>query len=213
MQSLYRANPIAAVRGQGFIRLLHAELTRGFEARLLPARKRNGVRIVEEATIFGSHKTKDVDVAVIDPVNGPLVIVGVRSQMSSVGKNALNYYEGIIGECISLQERFPMAVIGYVYLHPLKPILVGKEFETIDHTRYAKMYAAITGRTGQDYKNVRGIYDHFAYMVVDFTNDPPVLRDDIVEQAVPRVDLSIGTFVDRMVTTFSDRHLFVEMFN
>ena len=57
---------------------------------------------VKEATIYGSHKPKHVDVSVIDPENGPLVMVGIRSQMSSVAKNALTYYEGIIGECISM---------------------------------------------------------------------------------------------------------------
>ena len=99
-------------------------------------------------------------------------MIGVRSQMSSVGKNVLNYYEGIVGECISLQDRFPMSTIGYAYLMPLRPIMEGRETEVIDHARFAKMYAAISGRSGQDYKNVRGIYDQFAYLVVDFDQHP-----------------------------------------
>jgi hypothetical protein len=107
MHQLYKANPVAAVRGQGFIKELHRLLADELTDRLTPAAKRAGVRVVEEARLLGSHKPKDVDVAVIDKNNGPLVIVGVRSQMSSVGKNALNYYEGIVGECISLQDRFP----------------------------------------------------------------------------------------------------------
>ncbi len=129
--------------------------------------------------------------------------------MSSIGNNALTYYESIIGECISLQDRFPMSTVGYVYLMPLSVIKEGREVAAISHARYARLYAAITGRSGQDYKGVRGIYDEFAYVVVDFLQDPPVVRDDLVSAAVA-VDLSLQTFVDRMVAKFNSRMLFLE---
>lgn len=212
MGGLYRADPVRAVRGQGFIKCLHRYLITEIDGRLTPLARRRGIHIKAEAKILGSHKPKDVDVAVIDPDNGPLMMIGVRSQMSSVGKNVLNYYEGIVGECISLQDRFPMSTIGYAYLMPLRPIMEGREAEVIDHARFAKMYAAITGRSGQDYKNVRGIYDQFAYLVVDFDQVPPEIRDDIVEGSVPRCDLHIATFVDRMVETFQSRLLYMDVF-
>lgn len=50
------------------------------------------------SVVSSFHTPKDVDVAVMDPDNGPLMLVGVRSQMSSVGKNQPNDYEGIVGE-------------------------------------------------------------------------------------------------------------------
>jgi hypothetical protein len=212
MHEVYRANPVAAVRGQAFIKELHRYLAAELTARLTPDARRAGVRVVEEARLLGSHKPKDVDVAVIDPHNGPLVIIGVRSQMSSVGKNVLNYYEGIVGECISLQDRFPMSAIGYVYLMPVRPIKEGRQTEVVDHPRFALMYEAITGRAGQDYKLLRGIYDEFAYMVVDFDSDPPQLRDDIVRSAVLNTDLRIATFADRITAKFNARHLFVKYF-
>lgn len=211
MRQVYEADPAKAVRGQAFINLLHAYLVDQLNGRISKSGKKRGLEVRTERTILGAHKPKDVDVAVIDPDNGPLLLVGVRSQMSSVGKNALTYYEGIIGECISLQERFPMAVHGYVYLMPLSSIKPGKTSEKIDHTRYARMYAAIHGRGGQDYKSKRGIYDQFAYMVVDFTPDPPAIRNDLV--AIPDVDLRIETFVDRMVETFIQRELFLDYFH
>jgi hypothetical protein len=74
------------------------------------------------------------------------------------------------------------------------------------------MYEAITGRAGQDYKLLCGIYDEFAYMVVDSDSDPPQLRDDIVRSAVSNTDLRIATFVDRITTKFNARHLFVKYF-
>jgi hypothetical protein len=75
------------------------------------------------------------------------------------------------------------------------------------------MYAAMTGRPGRDYKNLRGVIDQFAYMVVDFNVDPTELHDDIVEAAVPDMDLSITTFVDRMIATFKSRLVFWDVFD
>jgi len=211
MQQVYAKDPDVAVRGQAFIKILHRALSADLTARLTKDSLRRGVTVVEEATIFGSHKPKDVDVSVIDPANGPLMMVGVRSQMSSVAKNALTYYEDIIGECISLQDRFPMAVIGYVYLMPVRPIKAGKEHETINHSRYSQLYDAITGREGQAYKDIRGVFDQFAYMVVEFDVNPPALRDDLLNPAINH-DLKISTFVDRMTNTFKSRHLFLNIF-
>ena len=215
MQGKYRADPVSAVRGQHFIKTLHDHLAGELDARLLPAATRSGIRVMKEVTLFGSHKPKDADVAVVHPHNGPLMIIGVRSQMSSVGNNVLEYYQGIVGECISLQDRFPMATIGYVYLHPL----VSKKWrgsgenrqsvdELPDHARYAKMYNAITGREGTAYKDIRGVYDQFAYMVIDFDSSPPTVRDDVVQAGVPitKCDMRIGNFTERMIGTFNERN-------
>jgi hypothetical protein len=212
MGRTYRADPVVAVRGQAFIQHLHRYIKSQLEVRLTRFAGRRGIEVVLEPTVLGSHKPKDIDVAVIDPQSGPLVLIGVRSQMSSVGKNVLTYYEGIVGECTSLQERFPMSTHAYIYLHPLRSIKGGKEHESIDHFRYARMYAAVTGRDGPMYKQLRGIFDEFAYMVVDFETNPPALRDDIVKTAVPMMDLSVATIVDRVVGRFNSRTLFWEIF-
>ena len=210
MRDVYAQDPIHAVRSQNFIKPLHDGMAGDLEALLTPVAHKRNITVVKEATIFGSHKPKDVDVSVIDPENGPLIMVGVRSQMSSVAKNALTYYESIIGECISIQDRFPMAVIGYLYLMPLRPIIEGKEHEAINHNRYARMYDAITGRTGQTYRDIRGVYDQFAYMVVDFNQTPPVLCYDLF--GAVEHDLKVSTFVNRMVCTFNQRHIFLNLF-
>ncbi len=210
MRDIYSQDPKHAVRSQSFIKPLHKGLAEDLDALLTPTARRRNITVVEEATIFGSHKPKDVDVSVVDPENGPLIMVGVRSQMSSVAKNALTYYEGIIGECISIQDRFPMAVISYLYLMPLQPIIHGREQEAINHARYARMYDAITGRIGQAYRDIRGVFDQFAYVVVDFKQSPPVLRDDFVTGG--EHDLTIGTFIERTVHTFNQRHIFLDLF-
>lgn len=212
MGRIYRLDPVKAVRGQGFISHLHRHIQSQLESRLTGFAKKRGIKVVLEAKVLGSTKPKDVDVSVIDPENGPLMLIGVRSQMSSVGKNILTYYEALVGECISLQDRFPMSTHAYIYLHPLKSIMEGRELETIDHQRYARMYAAVTGRAGPGYKGLRGVFDQFAYMIVDFDSSPPALRDDLLQGSLPGVDISIRTLVDRAIETFNERTLFWRVF-
>lgn len=207
---LYSENSTHAVRSQELIKTLHHYLAINLFKRLSHRAINRGIQVLEEAPIFGSYKQKDVDIAVVDPHNGPLITVGVRSQMSSVGKNVLTYYQDIIGECISLQERFPMMTMGYVYLHPLHyPGNNGETVET-DVARYSKLYASISGRDDRQYKNQVGSYDHFAYAVVDFDQTVPQLRDDLVRNAVRDVDLSMETFSDRMVDTFITRNIWLD---
>lgn len=221
MDQLYRDDPVTAVRGQHFIKTLHGYIASDLARRLHPAATRQGVKVIEEATILGSHKTKDVDVAIVHPQSGPLILTGVRSQMSSVGKNVLTYYQDIVGEAISLQERYPMTVHSYAYLHPYSYVETKKATKTAperavtvtpDHARYAKMYRAITGRDDKLFRTVTGLYDEFAYMVVDFDQTPVVLMDDLVKQAVPDSDLSITTFVDRIVETYKRRNIWFDLF-
>lgn len=216
MKANFWDDPEKAVRSQSFIKTFHRHIADELSARLTPKARRSGIKIVEEAKIFGSFKSKDVDVAVVHPTNGPLILIGVRSQMSSVGKNVLTYYQDIVGECISLQERFPMTTMGYAYVHPLHVTpWVKKNGESVDeehpnHTRFARMYASIAERDDRLYKHLHGSYDQFAYSVVDFDSHPVVLRDDVVTRAVPGLDMSIVTFVDRMIATFLRRNVWMD---
>lgn len=208
MKDIYWANPVAAVRSQNFIQTLHQYIEDDLNEKLSNKAKRKGIRVVREAHLFGSYKAKNEDLAIIDPINGPLITVGVRSQMSSVGKNALTYYQDIIGECISLQERFPMTTMGYAYLHPYQEPIAERKIP--DHKRWARLYANIGQRDNRLYKSQVGSYDQFAYMVVDFDDSNLQLRDDIVEDAVPDVDMRISTLSDRLVRTFVSRNIWLE---
>lgn len=213
---IFSADPEAAVRSQAFIKRFHHYIADHLTARLTPQAVKSGIRVIEEAKIFGSFKSKDVDVAVVHPTNGPMILVGVRSQMSSVGKNVLTYYQDIVGEAISLQERFPMCTTGYAYVHPLEVVPWQKKNgswvkrETPNHPRYAKMYAGIASRDDRLYKHLAGSYDQFAYSVVDFQTSPAVLMDDIIREAVPTLDMSITTFIDRLVNTFTVRNIWMD---
>ena len=221
MKATYLENPTAAVRGSTFIYHLHrycVEMLREaidfndvqkieLSEMKQPTGKPHYPRIpiepqkyqlMQEATLFGSHKNKDEDIVLSHFANGPQIAIGIRSQMSSIGKNIENYYEGIIGECISLHDRFPMATLGYIYLLPKNPIKPGLR-EDIDLARAETLFQKITGR--EDWHAPHDRYEHFAFLKVDFASDPPTLLPTYQE-------LCIDTFFDKLVATHNSRNLF-----
>ena len=222
MKDLYLNNPISSVRGSNFIFPLHRycvvqlqeAIADNVKIQYIPLQdmarpsgnphypkipiESRGYQIMQEATIFGSHKNKDVDIVLSQYANGPQIMIGVRSQMSSVAKNLENYYEGIIGECISLHDRFPMATIGYVYLLPTKPIKPGL-VEEVKLDRAEELFEKITGR--RDWRDSHDRYEHFAFLKVDFTVNPPQL---LPSKPVLRID----DFFDKLIDTHNDRNVF-----
>jgi len=208
MKSIYEEGIDAAVRSQRFIKVLHKAIATELDVQISEAGRREGVKVVEEAKLHGSFKDKDVDVSVIHPINGPLIICGVRSQMSSISKNILTYSQDIMGEAVSLQDRFPMSVFGYCYLLPEKP----KDTGTLDVSRYSKIFGSMSGRSEASYKHERGRYDHFAFACVDFETDPPVLKDDLVAKGNPKIDLSLNNLTFRLIETFKQRNPWLEYF-
>lgn len=224
MKHTYLSAPMAAVRSSTFIYQLHKYCAEELYAALdenkvqrinLSDMKKptgqphyptvqiepNKFQLMQEATLFGSHKNKDEDIVLAHYANGPQIAIGVRSQMSSVGKNIENYYEGIIGECISLHDRFPMATLGYVYLLPKNSIKTGRE-EGIDLDRAESLFKKITGR--KDWHDSSDKYEHFAFIKVDFDTAPPTIIPTCPE-------LSIETFFDKLIATHNDRNFFNQL--
>jgi len=221
MKSNYLENPVTSVRGSNFIFPLHAYCISELNRIISPSTVQtipltdmsrptgkphypktpidaSKYQLMQEATLFGSHKNKDTDIIISHYANGPQIIIGVRSQMSSIGKNIENYYEGIIGECISLHDRFPMATIGYVYMLPTRPIKPGLN-EEVNLEKAESLFEKITGRT--DWRSSHDKYEHFAFLKVDFTKDPP-------EVLSTKAHLQIETFFDRLIETHNDRNIF-----
>lgn len=222
MKRIYLDDPVTSVRGSNFIFPLHrycvsqlrGTIAADVNIQVIPIEDMtcprgkphypstsidaSGYQLMQEATLFGSHKNKDADIVLSQYANGPQIIIGVRSQMSSVAKNLENYYEGIIGECISLHDRFPMATIGYVYLLPTEPIKLGLS-ETVKLDRAEELFEKITGR--RDWRDAHDRYEHFAFLKVDFTKDPP-------ELLATKEALRIETFFDKLIDTHNDRNVF-----
>ena len=192
MKEKYLHDPVRSVRSQSFINVLHDLCVDELRALGIDEAKYD---IRKEATLYGSHKPKDVDVAVIENINGPQIIIGIRSQMSSVSKNILTYYEEIIGDCISLHDRFPMAVLGYIYVLPKKSIKDGKT-EVVNLDRAERLFERIAGRT--DWRDPKDKYEHFAFLKVDFEANPPIL--------LPTSDLlQFTNFFDNIIETYNKR--------
>ncbi|MGE5482462.1 MAG: hypothetical protein ACM3VX_06100 [Bacteroidota bacterium] len=206
MKATYLADPDGSVRSQAFIQHLHAFCAEELRTHGVDEGK---VQIILEAKLYGSHKQKDVDLAVVHPVNGPQIMIGLRSQMSSVGKNLLTYYEEIIGDVISLHDRFPMAVINYVYLLPRHAIKPGLK-EAVDLRRAAQLFKMITERP--DWRGPKDQYEHFAFLPVDFETDPPMLLDPETDlQVEGGRALSVADFFDKILKTYRERNLFLEI--
>lgn len=202
MKQTYLENP-SAVRSQAFINHLHEYVVDELRRHGVDERR---FQIVREARLYGSHKHKDVDVAVIHPLNGPQIIIGVRSQMSSVHKNLLTYYQEIIGDVISLHDRFPMAVISYIYLLPQRSIKESERDERIDLLRAAQLFNMITDRPHHEGHKDR--YEHFAFLPVDFDTDPPSLVEDVL---VDFPNLRIDDFFDKILATYRERNIFLDI--
>ena len=124
--------------------------------------------------------------------------------MSSVGKNIANYYEGIIGECISIHDRFPMAVVGYVYILPKTGYSKNKKgeivAETVDLDKAEVMFEKITNRS--DWRGPKDIFEHFAFLKVDFDQNPPIVIPN------RNHDLDLSTFFDKLLATYNSRNFF-----
>lgn len=199
MKATFEEDPNKAVRGQNFIKQLHdyciEELkARGFTGDLEPEK---------EVKILTSHKYKDVDVAVIHPTSGPLLAIGVRSQMSSLSKNFINYFEMEVGDVTGIHERYPLCVVGLLYLHPTQPILPGSESQTFNFDRAEKMFNQITERErgGDQY----GEYEEVAYIRANFHEDPVS-----VDQSFPTLDnVRIDEFFDKLHKKFMERNYYL----
>jgi hypothetical protein len=196
MKQVFLADPNTAVRGQNFIKKIHEYciqelIARGFSGDLTPK---------GEIKVLTSHKFKDVDVAVVHPTSGPLLVIGVRSQMSSLGKNFLNYYEMEVGDVSAIHERYPLCVVGLLYVHPTESILPGAARETFNFDRAEKMFKLISGRVKAS--DPHSHYEEIAYLRVNFHNEPPTSDDAFPTDK----DLRIDDFFDKLYQRYVERN-------
>lgn len=197
MKAIFKADPNLAVRGQNFIKLLHTYCIEELKERGLD---QNGLILSGEYKVLTSHKFKDMDVALVHPTSGPLLIISLRSQMSSLSKNFLNYYEMEVGDVSAIHERYPLCVVGLIYLHPSKSILPGREHEPFNFNRAEKMFKLISGREKRS--DPEGHYEEIAYLRVDFEKDQPLLDKQFPENR----DLSVENFFDKLLEKYAERN-------
>ena len=106
------------------------------------------------------------------------LVINVRSQMSSLSKNADTLFERTFAEALNLRMKYPKIVLGEVYLIPaheyddeaVKNKKVTFKDKATDVERYISFFSAINNYNGEIYK-----YDRCALLIVDFNRDVPKL--------------------------------------
>lgn len=190
------------VKNQTVIRILHDYIVERLSERtgiktLDKIKATDKVYIDTEVKIPGSHKIKNVDIAIIHKHAGPLLLISIKSLMSSITNNFTNDFEAAIGDATSFHERYPYLVYGYIIIFP-KAVL--KRDETYDLSYYEKFLRKINNREDEDDKAKK--YERVAMIVGDFKSEPPKL----VKEIPADTKLRIETFIDDMYDVLQERY-------
>ena len=190
-----------------------------------------------ELNIWGFLKKKQQDLVIIigdrKPVpeaieEGPLagqtdeigrqttqhsIVVGVRSQLSSVNKNFDTLMERTFAETFNLRLRHPRLVMGEVYMLAVKDYdeqlmkenLVGWKENFTDIERFISIFNSLNKR--EDVDNIQEFYkyERCLLLLVDFSSNPPKIyetADQLREDGVIGEDFT-GNFSNISPINFS----------
>lgn len=201
-----------------------------------------------EIKIAGFLKQKDQDVCVV-PNNilragididwGPLkvlnrrdpygfeyttnmLVINVRSQMSSLAKNADTLFERTFAEALNLHMRYNDIVLGEVYLIPVyeyddalvKEKRVGFKEHKTDVEKYISFFNSINNRPDQNGEAY--MYERCALLIVDFSRDVPKLyrnstelkQDGVISRdfEIEYKNLNFDGFAEDILNVYSRRY-------
>lgn len=149
------------------------------------------------------------------------LIVNVRSQMSSLAKNADTLFERTFAEALNLHLRYPEIVLGEVYLIPVneyddnfvKKHEVAFRYRKTNIEQYISFFNAINNR------NIGGkpfFYERCALLIVDFNLPQPYLYQNSQELKnaglisrdfnIEYSSLSFRTFFSDILKTYDNRY-------
>lgn len=153
------------------------------------------------------------------------LVINVRSQMSSLAKNADTLYERTFAEALNLHMRYPKMVLGEVYLIPVheydddlvKESKVGFKSSRTDLEKYISFFASINNRKFEaDGHDEDYAYERCALLIVDFNREQPFLFSSSKElkQAgllaadfdIEYADLNFQNFVEDIINIYSFRY-------
>lgn len=149
------------------------------------------------------------------------LVINVRSQMSSLAKNADTLFERTFAEAQNLHMLYPEMVLGEVYLIPVneyddnlvKQKLVGFHERQTDVEKYISFFNAINNRPlgGDDYS-----YERCTLLVVDFNQQQPKLFHNSAELkaagiisrdfGIEYATLDFSIFARDILTVYSQRY-------
>ena len=157
-------------------------------------------------------------------VSEAAIVIGVRSQLSSVSKNFDTLMERAFAETLNLRLRLPRLVMGEVYLLPvveyddeaMKNNRVAFKRSNTNLGKFIRTFYGISGRSANEtdalYK-----YERTALILVDFRRTPPKLfmsPDDLLraglntEMVKKYASLSPEGFASDITKVHAERHGF-----
>ncbi len=149
------------------------------------------------------------------------LVINVRSQMSSLAKNADTLFERTFAEPLNLHLVYPKLVLGEVYMIPLKEYDETKmsdnkiEFKNrnVNVLKYISFFNAVNGRISTEDDLHK--YERCALMIVDFSRDIPkiyskhqeLIDDHIIpaESNINYDDISIDSFSKEILRIYNER--------
>lgn len=199
MRDLYSANPTHAVRSKSFITLFQNYCAEELRRRGVES---NGLQIKIEQKIQVGRGRVEADVGVFTVAGSPLLIVDVRSQMSSLGKNFNNYIRMKAGEVESLHAVHPKCVVGLVYLHPSTDVPTQLPVNPVGSFNYSNAARQLSSLiVSNATTELLSKYEFVSYCVVDFNSMPPQLSQALPTQA----ELRLENFFDNIVAELTAR--------
>lgn len=124
-----------------------------------------------------------------------LIVVGVRSQLSSIAKNFDTLMERTFAETFNLRLRLPRLVMGEVYLIPIFEYddvqmisnTVGFKDRQVSVEKFIRVFLGISGRSNTDIDKTLYKYDRSCLILVDLRHEQPVIietTDQLIQQGI-----------------------------
>jgi len=199
-----------------------------------------------EKDVWGLLKKKKQDVVVLFKkpikekiVEGPLkgdydlvgkeatknsIVIGVRSQLSSIDKNFDTLMERAFAETMNLRLRHPALIMGEIYLIPVKEydeqemkrnnILFKNKFTNVE--KFISIFNGISGRKDQDDILESYKYEKSALILVDFSQNPVKIYqtlDELKKDKIVSEDfnedynlLAPQNFTNKLIKKYKKRH-------
>lgn len=157
------------------------------------------------------------------------LIINIRSQLSSLIKNADTLFERTFAEAFNIHLIYPNAVLGEVYLIPVYEYddqamkgnkVIFKESKT-NLEKYISFFTALNNRAAYGHDESKGIiieaekYEKIALLIVDFSKSPIKLynsteelkEDKLVNEnfSLELEDLSFNIFIKSLLEIYEER--------
>ncbi|RPI62011.1 MAG: hypothetical protein EHM48_04770 [Planctomycetaceae bacterium] len=155
---------------------------------------------------------------------GKSIVIGVRSQLSSVAKNFDTLMERAFAETLNLRLRLPKLVMAEVYMLPIVeyddvPMVrntIGFKRGFVPVEKFIRTFLGISGRDNQNLDGSLYKYDRSCLILIDCRNQVPTIfttLDSLKEQNVVsptfQADfnkLSPVNFCDDLISAYMERH-------